>query len=255
MNILCLLPSVEIKDGSLIFVLKMDEAEIVYGEKLECICITLMNRALNPEIVPGSNAYFSVQLERDIWPVACFRVPKDTHAVLSWVFRQTNFPSLIATQDAGQPLIVDGVGSFQVEWHLSCDLKTIKCLYGLKGNAKSSCMYCNQKKSKNVITTKAQAVVTAKKRTPGWAGGLFAKDIGADPLSGVASATRWKPIFPIPLQCVHFCTLHALNRICEKMLHMHFQYVWAIREKTVQSAAILDTEKVLSNTGISFASS
>jgi len=54
------LPFVEIKDGALIFVLKMDEAEIVHGEKLERICITLMNRALDLEIILGSNVYFFV---------------------------------------------------------------------------------------------------------------------------------------------------------------------------------------------------
>jgi len=89
-------------------------------------------------------------------------------------------------------------------------------------------MYCNLEKSKNVITTKAQAMVVAKKRTPGWSGGLFASNIRVEPLSRVGTTTRWKPISPIPLQRVYFCTLHALNQICKEMLHMHFQYIWTI---------------------------
>ena len=47
----------------------MDEAEIVHAEKLERVSITLMNRALNPEILKNDAKYFSVQSEREIWPI------------------------------------------------------------------------------------------------------------------------------------------------------------------------------------------
>ena len=42
----------------LIFCLKLDEAEIIQGQKLERVSITLMNRALNPAIKPGPVEYF-----------------------------------------------------------------------------------------------------------------------------------------------------------------------------------------------------
>jgi len=41
---------VEVGDQPLIFVIKMDEAEIIHAKKLERISISIMNRALNPEI-------------------------------------------------------------------------------------------------------------------------------------------------------------------------------------------------------------
>lgn len=44
----------------------MDEAEIVHTEKLERVSITLMNRALNLEILKNDDKYFSVQSEREI---------------------------------------------------------------------------------------------------------------------------------------------------------------------------------------------
>jgi hypothetical protein len=38
---------VEIGDSPLIFVIKLDEAEIVHSQKLECVSITLMNPAID----------------------------------------------------------------------------------------------------------------------------------------------------------------------------------------------------------------
>jgi len=73
----------------------MDEAEIVHAEKLERVSITLMNRALDPSIKKGNDEYFSVQFEREIWPVGCFRVPKENYEVLNWVFSQTSILNLI----------------------------------------------------------------------------------------------------------------------------------------------------------------
>lgn len=71
-------------DGKLlIFVLKLDEAEIIHGQKLERVSITLMNRALDSKITKGSSEYFSVQSRREIWPVSAFQVPHETHEILS----------------------------------------------------------------------------------------------------------------------------------------------------------------------------
>jgi len=53
----------------------------------------------------------------------------------------------------------------------------------------------------------------------------------AKPLVGVAILGGWKPIFDIPLDRVHICVLHALNRITEKMVHMSIMHVWTIRDK------------------------
>lgn len=85
----CSLAISKLQGKSLIFVLKLDEAEIIYGQKMERLSITLMNCALNMDIDLKSDKYFSVQSEREIWPVASFRVPRETHQILSWVFKGT----------------------------------------------------------------------------------------------------------------------------------------------------------------------
>lgn len=157
----------ELNGKPLLFVLKLDEAEIIHAQKLERVLITLMNRALDPYIQPGSAKYFSVQSEREIWPIASFQVSKESHSVLEWVFGQTRIPDLIAAQERGQLLTVPEIGSFKVEWHLATDMKTIKCMYGLSHGATSTycCIYCLQKRTKSVqVSTVANAVAALNKQ-------------------------------------------------------------------------------------------
>jgi hypothetical protein len=80
---------VEIGGNPLIFVLKLDDAEITRGKKYERLSITLMNRALDPTVALDDEKYFSVQSEQEIWPIACFEVLKESHENLKWVFSQT----------------------------------------------------------------------------------------------------------------------------------------------------------------------
>ena len=47
----------------LVFVLKLDEAEIVHGKKFERVSMTLMNRAVDPHMATDNEKYFSVQSE------------------------------------------------------------------------------------------------------------------------------------------------------------------------------------------------
>ena len=51
----------EVGDEPLTFVLKLDEAEIMHGKKFERVSISLMNRALDPEVIKNDERYFSVQ--------------------------------------------------------------------------------------------------------------------------------------------------------------------------------------------------
>jgi len=122
----------ELQGRPLIFVLKLDEAEIIHAQKMERVSITLMNRALDMSLDPNSSKYFSVQSEREIWPIASFQIPKESYDILNWVFSRTKIPELIKAQGAGQLLDVPGIGSFPIEWHLAADMKTLKCMYGLK---------------------------------------------------------------------------------------------------------------------------
>ena len=69
-------------DKKLIFVLKLDECEILKQKKIERVTITLMNRALqkkplwkNAQRIDRSNpSYFSVQSENNIWWLGSFEV-------------------------------------------------------------------------------------------------------------------------------------------------------------------------------------
>jgi hypothetical protein len=45
------------------------------------------------------------------------------------------------------------------------------------------------------------------------------------------------------------CTLYCFNRIVEKIVHLHFQFVWTIRDKELQCQAIEEMQRVLSSTG------
>jgi hypothetical protein len=229
---ICFAILAEVDGRPLIFVLKLDEAEIIHGVKMERVSLTLMNRDLDNRILPNSDRYFSVQSEREIWPVASFQISRESNEILSWVFSKTKIPKLLQAQEDGQLLEVPGVGSFTVEWHLSADLKTIKCMYGLKlgANSLQSCIYCNHKQVKPIVSTVAQATTAAKNRKITWEGGLFSLEVVAKPLTGSETNGRWKPILPIPLDRVHICTMHAMNMIIEKLVHMHFMHVWTIRD-------------------------
>ena len=48
----------ELQYDPLIFVLKLDEAEIIHGQKLERVSITIMNWALDASIEKNSHRFF-----------------------------------------------------------------------------------------------------------------------------------------------------------------------------------------------------
>ena len=199
----------KLQGDPLLFVLKLDEAEIIHGQKLERVSITIMNRALDRDNEKNSPCYFSLQSEREIWPVASFQVPKESYEILSWVFKKSTIPDLISAQENGQLLEVPGIGEFKVQWHLAADMKTIKVMYDLKhgANALHTCIYCMQERTKPVVTTPTQAMLTMSKRTSLWNGGLFSNCIHAKPVLGACGWGRWKPISQIPMDRVHICTL------------------------------------------------
>jgi hypothetical protein len=76
----------ECNGGPLVFVLKLDEAEVQKDKKYERVSLTLMNRALNLEIQGDDDRYFSVQSEHEIWPIGYFQVEKESYEILDWVF-------------------------------------------------------------------------------------------------------------------------------------------------------------------------
>jgi len=213
---------------------------------MERASITLMNWALDNNINFDNERYFSVQSEREICPIASFQVPRESHEILKWVFDQTQIPNLIKLQGEGLLLNVLGIGDFSIEWHLATDMKTIKCVYGLKHSANSlhSCIYCCQEQVKSRIGTIVDAEPTRRNRCKhSWNEGLSLRRITAKPLTGEATKERWRPIFTIPLDRVHICTLHGLNRIIEKIVHLHFIYIWTIRDDTLRKSIVEEMEE------------
>ena len=61
-------------DGKLIFVLKLDEAQILKWKKMERISIYIINRALNFSLCKRDNPSFKVQSEMELCP-STFRKP------------------------------------------------------------------------------------------------------------------------------------------------------------------------------------
>lgn len=154
---------------------------------------------------------------------------KEDHETLFWVFHHTPVPELIGQQmERARKLVVNQRGEFHVEWHLAGDIKTLKCLFNCnKGdNLKSPCLYCMN--AANVLDKK-------------W----WPKSPNRHLKDG-----NLQPVFPIPLVNVHICTLHALCRIIEKLVHLYIGFAWKILDVAERKEAILSLERVLSDIGL-----
>jgi hypothetical protein len=134
-------------------------------------------------------------------------------------------------------------------------MKTVKYLYGFSHgtNAEHSYMYCWQKRAKK------RMLIAAKSREPwkykqAWNGRLFSQSVAAKPVRGTGGGPdgkgKWSPIFDIPIINVHFCTLHALYRIVEKIVHLQISYVWIMKDDEEKKAAVAAMEQCLSMAGL-----
>ena len=161
---------------------------------------------------------FSVQLEYNTWWLGAFKVDKESHEVLKWVFNETNTPNIIECQIKGQRLMVEGVGDFIVEWHLAADLKTLKCLSRCDQgrNAKFPCLYCLKKKGKQ-----------KNANSYGWEGGPLACRCNDEP-NRDKEDSKWAPILKKLLSRVHICTLYVEIRVLDKLIHMHG--IWVLEK-------------------------
>ena len=109
--------SVEEAKGKLIFVIKLDEMELLNNEKYEIISVTLINRAMDPNIEVTDKKYFSIQSKNHIWWLGLFHISKESHEKLKWFFfiYQTSIPTTITSHRMGKKLEVGGYGSYSVE--------------------------------------------------------------------------------------------------------------------------------------------
>ena len=133
-------------------------------------------------------------------------------------------------------LEVEGVGTFDVDWHLGGDLKTIKCLLGCKQGANSlyPCPFCTRGyKKQNRSRTKVLAC--KKGRSQSIVDEMEVEEDGAgesmqgewdtsvlrcpmlDEPNRASKDKGWNPTTSLPLNNVHFCTLHAFMRIFDRL--------------------------------------
>ena len=209
------------------FVIKLDETKIVKCKKLERVSITLMNRALTVSQTHDITEKFSVQSEKNLWWLGAFEVDSEDFKVLHWVFHNTSIPTIINAQEEGALLHVEGFGDYRVEWHMAGDLKTLKCMYNKsKGPiAKSPCLYC--------MGSAKECQASKWNRPPN----RHRKD------------SIFHAILNIPLSRVHICTLHALCRIVEKIVHLYIGFAWKLRPAKARDIAIQKIEHVLFEIG------
>ena len=101
---------------------------------------------------------------------------------------------------------MDDFYDYKVEWHMVGDLKTLKCMYNISKGAlaKSPCLYC---------------MCSAKD---------LDRRVWEKALDKHTKDEVFKPVLDIPLSKVHICTLHALCRIIEKLVHLHICFAWDI---------------------------
>ena len=105
---------------------------------------------------------FGVQSKKNILWLAALHLPHETHESLRWYLSHTSIVDVVRQQQEGQRLHISGLGTFQVEWHLAGDLKTLKCMLGCKQGAMTlfPCIYCCH--SKVLTTTKGKGAKASK---------------------------------------------------------------------------------------------
>lgn len=190
---------------------------------------------LSPEI-PLVNGCCLLSKILCIPSTGCQGGPRRPEVALSFA----DVAAIIDRHNKGEKLNVAGVGEFEIEWHLAADLKTLKALFGCKGgaNAKYACLYCLLQWAKG--QWKGGACKCAQHKPP-------ERDSAASVKR--QRPEKWDPILPIPLERVHLCTMHAENRLLEKLVHLHVAHVWnsssAGRAKRLQAL-----ERVLSEAGV-----
>ncbi len=227
-------------------VLKLDECQIVKGRRLERLSLTLMNEAFHIAKQSASPSelvtpYFNVQSEKEIWWLGAFEVPKETHEVLAWVFQRIPCNTkVIKSQIAGEHLMVEGFGSFVIDWHLGGDLKTIKCMLGFtpRANTHFPCPFCmrgykkiakhkGKKRSSNCLEEDEQEVQNAEMEDGEWDGGILKCPMLQEPDRSIKDK-NCHPIIPFSINNVHFCTLHAFMQIFDRLLKLHIDYAFTM---------------------------
>ena len=70
------------------------------------------------------------------------------------------------------------------------------------------------------------------------------------PVRSTSTDPSLQPILDIPLSRVHICTMHALCRIVEKLIHLYIQFAWKEKNLSLQKENFTKIEKILSDIGL-----
>lgn len=116
----------------------------------------------------------------------------------------------IKRHEAGEKLVVPGVGEFKVEWHSTPDMKAAKLLNNIAtGPMVNHPSIYGMRERKDGVWLKG---VRSGKQS--WKPDRDDKD------------PNWSPLLPIPLSRWHMCTMHGECRLDEKLVHLQIQSVW-----------------------------
>lgn len=252
-------------NGKLKVCLKLDETIWAGDRKMERLTVTVMNRALGGKDSCEPDQWFSVQSEREIWPICMFEVEKESHKTLKQYLEPSQLNEVIKAHNRGETLSVemdDGeVNTFTVEWHAAGDLKTLKCCNGCATGsmAENTCLYCMHSRGAVVVHAgkeKGKGKATGTKQRRIWSGGIMScrakGHFGVAPTRDAQAADgtytndpEWDPVLDIPLERTHICTMHCENRMVEKLAHLHICKIWNMPDTAERADRLAAVEEFL----------
>jgi hypothetical protein len=225
-------PSQLREDGVVKVMLTLDETCWAGDKKLERVCLKIMNQMLaSPTEVP-------VQSEFDVYPLMMFFVAKEDHQVLKANLQGVN--EHVKAFNAGRKLAFPGVTTdpadgLPVECHLSADLKTVHAVYNVSNSPSA--------KSQNAYDTHLKA------ERPSILDRVAAGELTftMDDIRGFRDSAD--AALDIPLDRVHFCSLHGEMRLVEALLNRLINDAWNLTH-TDGGSSDLRTRKLEQITGV-----
>ena len=213
-----------------------------------------MYLTLNKNITPSISQYFNVQFECEVYPFDCFQVEKESHTILSWVFKQNKFPKSIVAQESGQLLKVLRVGDLKIQWHISANMKSMKCLYGQShgAQAKLVCMFYLQESTKNIIGIGNKLRQFLQRKT-------MVEKVACFQQTWLWSQSHINHVFHIGNQslqsqstvstCACYITVTCIQHIVERLYIFISNSFWMLQNKELQQKVVDDMQRVISPIG------
>ncbi len=192
-------------DQRVIVLITLDETTWAGDKKLERVCIKIMNQMLaTPSDVP-------IQSEHDVYPLCMFYVDKEDHATLK--ARLSNVNDMVKEFNSGRTLEFPGVDiPLAVDVHLAADLKTLHAIYDVHNSPSAHFQNLYDNVHHDNIGEVIDDIL-AGKRVYTAAEISLCKDLSQAALA-------------IPLDKVHFCSMHAEMRLVEHVLNKMINDAW-----------------------------